>query len=63
MARKSRITAEQRARWEEDRRELAARIEERKQIGAELKRRDELRRERVRRLTFGLLGREPLPRQ
>jgi len=63
MARKSRITAEQRARWEEDRRELAARIEERKRIGAELKRRDELRRERLRRLTFGLLGREPLPRQ
>ena len=63
MGRKSRITAEQRAQWDEERRALATRLEERRSIGAALERREQRRRERLRRLSFGLLGREPLTRQ
>ncbi len=55
---KRRTDPERRAQWEEGERALAARIEERKRIGAEMELREELRRERLRRLSFGLLGRE-----
>ncbi len=48
---------EQEARWEEERRRLAARLEERREISRAWREREERRRARLRRLTFGLLGR------
>ncbi len=57
MARKSRISAEEGAEWERQRRALAARLAERVRIGEEMQARASRRRERLRRLSFGFLGR------
>jgi hypothetical protein len=57
MARKSTISPEQWAEWEAQRRALAARLAERVRLGAEIEARAERRRERLRRLSLGLLGR------
>ncbi len=57
MARKNRISPEQWDEWEAERRALAARLAERVRIGAEFEARAERRRKRIRRLSFGLLGR------
>ncbi len=48
---------EQEARWEEERRQMAARLAEREAIWREWQERRERRRHRLKRLTFGLLGR------
>ncbi len=57
MARKSKISPEQWAEWEAERRAFAARLAERVRIGAEIEARAERGRQRLRRFSFGLLGR------
>ncbi len=57
MARKSRISPEQWAEWEAQRRAFAARLAERVRLGDEMEARAERRRALLRRLSFGLLGR------
>ena len=57
MAKRTPRDPEQEARWEEARRLLAMRLEERDAISRAWRERRERRRARLRRLSFGLLGR------
>ena len=57
MARRTPRDPELEARAEEARRMLWARLQEREAIARAWREREERRRERLRRLTFGLLGR------
>ena len=57
MAKRTR-NPEQEAEWDEQRRELARLIQEREARKRELLERDRYRRQRLKRLSFGLLGRE-----
>jgi uncharacterized coiled-coil protein SlyX len=57
MGRRKRIDPEVRARWAELRRQTQTRIDELTARIAEERERDARRQDRLRRLTFGLLGR------
>ncbi len=59
MAKKRRliISPEERAEWDEARRQLQARIDLHEQIKREEQEREERRRRRLQSLSFGLLGR------
>lgn len=57
MAKRQGPTPEERARWAEARRRLEERLERSEALAQAEKEREERRRARLRRLTFGLLGR------
>jgi hypothetical protein len=57
MAKKKRIDPETRARWAEEERELARHVQRLQEELMKKREREERRRARLRRLSFGLLGR------